>query len=433
MNKPKRNRVRLFAAIATAAILTPAIAVGASQLHQMYLESTGNYRREVVVSPDTTETVFDNAPKDWEAGWIPDDLHEEDMSNTIGDTRGLERYVSDDYIRWIKVVLYRLSAGQTYHNASSFVVDSQAFDTESGNHAVLLTYSRDYRYGSIAFAGTNYVAEVSLGKMTEEEAKKVLENISLIDSDIDYAYEYKEPAKDSEDTPQVTLPAETLESYAYARNINNMHMMQIGETAEYFYGQNLGVNVTVESVAVQDNFAGLKTDAIGMKANFSKYLDGNGKITATREAIKYGDGINTLNTALKSEQVRQYAIITKLKFTNNSDKPVECLNLSLSALSLDGTQLCRPVDVKQESCDDYRWSDNELISEGPHFSLSADRTLNKNNLEVLNPGDSAEVTFANLVDEDAFGNLYLRLGSVCTNNKEMMKSNVVNISELKPQ
>lgn len=431
MKKSKRRNIRLFAAIAAAAVLTPAIAVGASQLRQMYLEQTGNYARDIVVTPEAENIVYDTSPKKIEIGFVPEDFIDySEFTITPDGKKPRDRYGTADFSRHITVSLFRLKKGQVYRNAQIAVTDSRSFDTAAGNQVTLLKHT-DGRYdGSISFKGTNYVIEYSLGKMTEEEAKKVIENISLIDSDTDYAIEYTEPKVQPEE--HITESDAEKELWDYQKSIDNMHIMQIGETAEYLYGWKLGVDVTVESVTLQENFDGLHTDAIGMETDFSKYLDADGKITAAREFIRRGDGINTIDEAVKSEQVRQYVIVTKLKFTNNSAQEVHDLSLNLLTFSLDGTQMRRPADLLENPADDIRWSDNLLIIEPNHFSLSADCALNKNHIETLNPGESAEVTFANLADEDALGNLWLRLNCIGTSDKNMMKSNVIDISNLKP-
>ena len=149
----------------------------------------------------------------------PHTLHEEDYEpywnsyyfykvpkGSLPDLNKLELHFDEYPIGEIPDDLLKYSNG--YNTANETIVSSPLQE--------YLEKTQEYR---------NYISSVP------EQVYITWENETKPPVDCDVV---KESAKDSDETPQVTLPAETLESYAYARNINNMHMMQIGETAEYF-------------------------------------------------------------------------------------------------------------------------------------------------------------------------------------------------------
>ena len=139
------------------------------------------------------------------------------------------------------------------------------------------------------------------------------------------------------------------------------------------------------------------------------YLDENGKITAKRSLIHYGDGINSLDEVISEETTTMQVLVLELTYTNEGAESAG-VGIFAPLFQLEDNHI---VDMRVKDWDEgieYNWETaGELMADNSFFSFATQHGHEKNGIYDLAPGESATVQLAYLVDEDWLGNLYLDL------------------------
>ena len=168
----------------------------------------------------------------------------------------------------------------------------------------------------MAFTGTKYAAQLYINQLSDEEVRQLAEGMTLTPADTETASVWDDSLNREEGNGGYTV--------SYDIDKSRMQLYQVGEsvqgTAAYGY---TGYTFSVEQASLQDNFDGITTDAIGMAADYSGYLDADGKITTVRSLVKLGDGVNTLDEVVKQENIQQKVLRVTLRCTNNSSEDQE--------------------------------------------------------------------------------------------------------------
>lgn len=390
---PKRHlhwKRTLIAAAAVAATiaLVPSTVLAVSHI-TAYVRDTGAYQKDVVISAENNTSA---QPMALSFGWLPDGMTETDGKYYDAQDRGISpvfwKLTDSNHIMEYSIQ-YAISHEQYDYNDKTVLYVQK--DTTGKSGAV---YDRELL---IAFQDTPYVAQLYItDNVTEEEWKKIAENLTLTPSDKETAQEWTEPEAIMENAD---APVQL--------DTSRLQVCQIGDiVSDTVFDGN--TTVSVNSASLQNNFDGLTTDGIGMTADYSAYQNVDGSIADNiRTWYSCGDGVDTLNKQIEQETIPQRVLVLHLTYTNTGSEAEEvCVSPYLFCLEND-TAFSDPDALyndiyHEDSC-------GELKYDGMAFSFATNHSYQKNNLTALQPGESADVTLAFLIDEDALDNLYLNL------------------------
>lgn len=229
------------------------------------------------------------------------------------------------------------------------------------------------------------------------------------------------------ETASQTLPASELKIYnigdsfdieAYAQNSD-------GEYGLY------PVTAKVDNFTVSDKIELLP----GMTApdEWSSAVNSDGTLkTNTLKYIKSGDGINTVDEIVKTEEVAQKFVRADITYTNNTDAELNSVLFyaTLMLIKNDGSNytLYTPDELAGEDYDRVIWDGaaNTLFME----CMSVSDEEGKNYISSIKPGESATVSVAWIVNENDLNDLYLNLdgsGSPYVFGETLIKNQFVDI------
>ena len=397
--KPDRKNNRFIfgtiAAAAAVAIILPTSVYAYNKIAS--ISKTAKYQNTVVLSANqesssenTTENPWEIELMDYEFGWLPegfvkpdDDWHYENETDSIAPQ------------------FFRLPDGKSTEIDLRF---SENYETyKSNGKTAMINYRVSYgksedelNYGReiwVSFDGTNYFLDICLTDgISQEDTKKIIDNLKLVPTDEVYfstylPWEDKTPTTNSGDTVR-EVDMEKCEVY------------HVGDTISYPGNPNelSGYSITLNSAEITDSFDGINTDGCGWEADYSELMDENGNVAEnTRQWIKYGDGINTVDEIVKEETVPMHILKLNVTYTNISDETNDIGIDPLLFQFIDGkpyTYWCSEDDL------DYEDSIRHYRDRG-HFSLDADPDKKGGkNAVILEPGESTDVQLAFFVADD---------------------------------
>ncbi|MDE6834189.1 MAG: hypothetical protein K2J39_08125 [Ruminococcus sp.] len=381
--------------------------------------SDGNDDKQVNESTKTvTETQskpaenYDDTIYDVEYGWLPEGLEYQQGNEYDGKFH--------DFIHntgMTPAFVKNVSGGETPHESNFTVIDEYQTDDKTIEIAYRSNYEENtdnYNFGRIGtayFKDTPY--ELSLwvtDNVTKEDFKKILENVKLVPSDTETASIYsgvqkKEPVQ--------------FESSSYEQNgikVDESQIIQIGEELGEQFPDLVGnISTKIKSVSFSDNFNGLTTDGVGREADFSQYLNEDGKlIENVREFYTTKNG---KEETIYFDDTTVSVMTVTITYTNNGDKPTAdggyCVFPTLQTIH-DGYfynphfyNIMETEAMLEETITDYK-ENYQKIADCAGFSFSSPNQERRNEIH-LDAGESAEVTLAFIVEDKFRDNLYLRL------------------------
>lgn len=383
----KRTMTILLTAAACAAILVPSVAVGASQIYQAWQTRTDPHRNAIQIDARTNTSDQVMALS---YGWLPEEL-------TCSEDG---KYRSETSDMAMTPLFWKLpSDTMTLSTMTEYVTGQETYTTKSGNTVMYVQRDAGYDEMWVAFTDTLYVAQLYVNGMSEEETRQIAEHLTLVPAETETASIWDD-AKMNAEGVEITIPLQF--------EPENLNLCNVGDTVA-LSGMDGDFSVTINRAALQDDFTGIKTDCIGLDADYRGYLDENGKITAKRSLIHYGDGINSLDEVISEETTTMQVLVLELTYTNEGAESAG-VGIFAPLFQLEDNHI---VDMRVKDWDEgieYNWETaGELMADNSFFSFATQHGHEKNGIYDLAPGESATVQLAYLVDEDWLGNLYLDL------------------------
>lgn len=407
MRKPTMIAVAVLAAV----VVIPSSAYAVSRVYNASVEPIGNYQQNVLI--DVGESASDSSASNQimalQIGWMPDGI--------TSDESGIKYYDAQNQHRCVTVAFWKVKEGENCLKDEERGIVSQRTETINGNQVFFLQRNvteTEKESGTVifdkvvwvAFTDTNYAVQLfATTGMTDDEVEKVVENLSLTPSDAETAEHWMSEEEWAELVEEQMEEAESAEIQTVC-DLSAMQLYQIDDTIPGNIYEDT-VQMTVNSVELQDNFDGLpQVDCIGNATDFdySQYLKEDGTIVDNvRTWYRAGDGVNTLDEMLKQETMEQKVVVMHLTYTNTGAQYVEdCICPYLFLMEEDGTLLRYTQDTEEQFYDDscnlgYDGGSFLFETEGEHF---------KNNL-LLKAGESADVVLAFVVNTEDLDKMYL--------------------------
>ncbi len=352
-----------------------------------------------------------------EYGWLPEGLEYQEDESPYG--RKFHNWSTDD---GMTPIFSRVPEGVTYYeDIGNPEIEAAKGEWLLDGKTVSIYYRGTYipdnpehNFGRIAFIyfdNTPYVLQLYVTDgISEEDFKKIIDNVKLVPSDTETAGIYTQPQNEQENTEF------TVGSY------ENMGIpvedSTIAQVCEEVYEKNPdiwgNVSAKVTGVRFDDDFNGLTTDGIGLKADYSEYLNTDGTLVENvRKWVKFENGTET---EYGTETVPISVMTVNITYTNNGTEPVDdyCVCPTLQT-KYDGyffrqriydiIKMQTEISTNNIDCiDTFRY----LTADDMHFSFSCPKQSDKNNINIA-PGESVEVTLAYIVEDNLRDNLYLSM------------------------
>ncbi len=448
--KPARKKAgRTFLLVAAAAaLMCTTVFAGVAIRERFFTEAEGNYGVNITIGPAETEVESGDidssaaallseleAPEEIpaevtvEASYIPEGMVQYDDGWKID-------YEDDLYGGSFSMGVQIMDKDPTETlMLETSVVDSEVLEI-NGHYAVWLSlnYKDD---GSGSTTQKMYILYPEVWRMltiyslneevTKEELLKVAEGISLVGSEemmsLEDAYtisDYEEETEmedyDAEDGVYTTVEVSAVEE--------NLH--QIGDSFEISaYSKSEAdeefhhtVSVRVSDVQVSDNMSilgddwqsildsGMYTDAL------QESTDEDGSLLPeVIEYVKTGDGIDSLNTVVKTEEAEQKLICATIEFTNNGEADLHNVLYNADLITLTEDDNGMMIIYDRNSLEEGDW-DYMTASCGytmDYYTAGGDGTAGSNYITDLLTGETITVTVAWIVRADEMPYLYLNM------------------------
>lgn len=417
----KRNAFRMKKSavtaivVAAAVVLVPSTAFAVNRMNA-YFQQSGNYQQNLVIGNNAASDSSTSAqPMTFQTGWLPEGMQLMNAESTAADS-GVRKYTSADD-QGLSMFLWKMDS----HDAALEHKINNALSEETytcGENTVLCAttdvtgqahpntaFNREVW---ISFPDSPYALQVYVSAgISEDDLKKIAENVSLTPCETEVADIWDNQTDDKQIEPD--------ESEHTAFDSSQFQAAAIGETVS-----NETTSVVINSATIQDTFDGITTDGTGTSKDYSSYANADGTVAdITRTWYKYGDGVNTLDSAIKTETKAQKILRMDLTYTNlTQETQEECVCPRL--FWFDGQNVLQSEDMEAKHAGiEFSWKDsyrrdifgseeNDMLNtDDMAFSFNTDHSTHKNNITDMKPGESVDVTLYFMVDADNLDSLYV--------------------------
>ena len=416
----KKWNLSRTAAVAAVCVLAASTAVYAGEkLYHLYLEKQGDYSVAVGIKADENADEMT----------LPKEVHDLDI---------FARYIPDG-MEWIDE--YHLEYPE-HESTGGFsfafaLLDQDTFGQITTDENVVESEERTFgsyegvylKYNSLANDGSftqriylfcpelYHMVTIYIGDdISKEDAMKVAENLVLTENDtilqtaeMDKASRMDLAEEPIDEAPETSIAQDSLLLHSIGETFD---MSATGETiaGEYLTAD---ISACVDSIQVADDLQLLDADQI--PEEWQTAVDEDGKLVKnTLSYVKSGDGVNTLDEVVDTQEVSQKLVYATVTYTNPSDEEIDHMLYIGSLMLLDQeNDSYTVIDPNERSGDGYDriiWDGAARTAEMKYSDVTDFSQGNGGNyIPFLKPGESIQVHMAWIVNEPDLANMYLNL------------------------
>ena len=430
VNQQRRKRWTASKVAAVAAACTLAVSTAAYagvNLYHWFLEKQGAYGVAVKIDADSAakETVLpDEVPEvDLFARYIPKGMSWNDDYHLQ-----YPGYEQTGGFSFAFVLLDKNDLGQVVQDQN--VVDSEA-RTFGKYQGVYLKYNSITESGTfnqriyLACPDLYRVLMIYIGDdVSKDEAIKVAENLVISESTTMVKTAGLPTWSEDRTAERIEENDELLTSV----DEKKLTIYQVGDTfkldvtgedtnGEYLTGT---ISAKVDSIQIKDDLQLLDPDKIPEK--WTEAVGSDGKLlTNTLNYVKAGDGIDSLDEIVRSEEVKQKLVYATVTYINDSDEEIDHMLYlgSLLTMTRENGKVQIYVSAEQagDGYDRITWDGAAHTGEMVYISS-------------IKPGESVQLNMAWIVNENDLKNLYLNVtgdGAAYEFSENIMKNGLVEI------
>ena len=423
------GRTATAAAVACVLIGTGAYAaVNAYRNYHMNLQQQGSYSVVTGVTADTesqtTEVLPDQiADVKIETSYIPEGMEWKDE-------RHLD-YINTDNKGGFSIDSVLIGDGNLEKGLTDTSVEESEQTTFGEHEGVYLKYhtvQTDTHFNQRIYLlcpEEDRIVTMYIGSdVSKEEAYKVAEGITLTETgemistadmwDWNTLVENENAALaegDGSELPayDTVVPADRLHIYTMGEEIYKDPVLT--EDTEGNQTAESKVSLSVDSVQVSDDFSLL--NEVYIPDEWKDRLDENGKLKDNEATyVKCGDGVDTLDEVVRTENFPAKLVYAALTVTNHSDQDLENIHYYIKMSLLDQTDDgYQEKDYMNQSGEDYdyvQWDGGLNIDGGMQY-YDSQSDIGKNYISSLAAGESTQVNVAWIVNEEDLGRMYLEV------------------------
>ncbi len=423
------GRTATAAAVACVLIGTGAYAaVNAYRNYHMNLQQQGSYSVVTGVTADTesqtTEVLSDQIPDvKIETSYIPEGMEWKDE-------RHLE-YINTDHKGGFSIDAVLIGDGNLEEGLTDTNVEESEQTTFGEHEGVYLKYhtlQTDTHFNQRIYLlcpEEGRIVTIYIGSdVSREEAYKVAEGITLTETgemvstaDMwDWNTFIQSTKGTEEEETGVGLP-----SYGTVVPADKLHIYTMGEEiykddyltedAEGNQTAESKMSLSVDSVQVSEDFSLLNEAYI--PDEWKDRLNETGKLKDNEASyIKRGDGVDTLDEVVRTENFPAKLVYATLTVTNHSDQDLENIHyyikMSLLDQTDDGYQEKGYMNQSGEDYDYVQWDGGLNIDGGMQY-YDSQSDIGKNYISSLAAGESMQVNVAWIVNEEDLDRMYLEV------------------------
>lgn len=379
------------------------------------IESTAEYQNYIYVNyPADGERI--NETFTTEFTWLPEGLE------LAGENTNIAGKYSNGYGGGMTPCLYTVPESGI-HNRLDNSADFEQYETD--DRVIMINYRVGYEENAphdedyekykpahiqfgrevwVAFKGTKYVQMFFItDDFSKDDARQMAENIQLVPTDEETGCEWFNRYEDSDTAESIDFEmSKAMDKYEY---------VTLGDTISKNYNGEK-VDITVNSARYQDNFDGLHTDVCGWETDFSEFLSTDGRIHNQRQWIQYGDGINTIDTDISSEDQLMKVLVLDVTYTNTGSSEITYDSsiagcICPTVLMENNGSITRPSFITKDGLG-FEDSLRHLMCDDMMFSFDSPNKGDKNHVNIP-VGGKADIQLAFLVPENNIGNVYINI------------------------
>ena len=440
--RKKWTAPKVAAVAAVCALTVSSVAYAGVNLYQWILEKQGSYG--VTVQLDGDGAAKENAlpveiPEvDLSAGYIPEGMSWTDEYHL--------KYPENEQaggFSFAFVLLDKNDLGQVAQDRNVIDSEERTFGKYQGVYL---------KYNSIAESGTfnqriylvcpdlYRVLMIYVGDdVSKEDAIKVAENLVISETTTmvktaglpTWSDEIVQKTEEDSDEMITSIDEEKLPVYQVGDTFN------LEVTGEDTNGEYLTetISAKVDSIQIADDLALLDPDKIPEK--WAEAVGSDGKLIAnTLNYVKNGDGIDSLDEVVMSEDVKQKLVYVTVTYTNDSDEEIDHMLYLGSLLTMTRENGKAQIYVSSEQSGDtydhITWDGVAYTGEMVYYNVSENYGNGGNYISSIKPGESIQLNMAWIVNETDLPGLYLNLtgdGVTYEFSDYILKNGLVDIRE----
>lgn len=438
----KRTGARVAAAAAVCVLATSTIAYAGVKLYHMFLEKQGTYSIVTGIKTEGSTGKIDLPEKihdiDISAGYIPegmewvDELHLEypEHDRTGGFSFASALLDGDDLSKVMQDKNVVDSEERTFGSYEGvYLKYNDLAEDGSFNQRIYLLCPDVYRVITV------YIGD----DISKEDAMKVVENLAITESDtmmetagLDTWSEMVSPEESLGEASLTSIADDKLP----VRQIGEaFDLSAFGEDSDGHYTTENQISVCVDSVRVEDDLRLL--DQKYVPEEWMAAVGADGKlVNNTLSYVKSGDGVDSVDEIVKTENMKQKLVYATVTYTNKSDREINHM-LYIGTLMLmnhkDGAyQIYHPQEQAGDDYDRVIWDGVADAAEMTYSSIYEDYGNGGNYISSLKPGERIQVNMAWIVNENDLNKMYLNLNGdsgAYEFSDSMLKTGLVDICQ----
>lgn len=442
-NRKKPVRKMVIVGLAAAMALGTTVFAG-TKIYRMYSQQVGNYGVQVKIG-ETDKPEQENA--------LPNGEAETDGGSLTGDTvleipdiKVKLNYLPEGMVQWeetkyhyetdtelqggISFVVYAMDTGDDAFQILDKNVVSEEKIRISEHDGVYLELQRDaggstYARLYVFYPESHHVMEMMIGPdVSREEAIKIAEGMELVELE---AGETPEVGMNVAWSTAFQAEAETEVETEFQGNriaeMKNTH--QIGEafSSEFFAQDENGESLHTDSITAKVTSVQVADDLSPL--NGSEYIDDswlnavdeNGRLLPDEiRYIKRGDGIDTLDEIVKTEQAAQKLVLVTMDYTNTGERTLKNVLISNGLIPICENQDGYSIYDRGAGDEQTPWDKVESMGvawcgEMGFFNWRTEYGNGGNYIGEISPGETVTLQMAWIVDEDQLEYLYMAVNS----------------------
>ena len=439
--KKKWTGKKVTAAVAAGALAASTIVYAGTNLYHMFIEKQGKYSVSIGLEANDKNGKI-NLPAeihdiDISAGYIPEGMEWIDEFHLQ-----YPEHTNSGGFSFSSVLLDNDDMGKIMQDKDVIDYEKRIFGSYEGVYLKfnkLLEESYDQRI--YLFCPDIYrVIMIYIGDdVLKEDAVKVVENLKITENEtmMETAdlYTWSELVSTEETSAEEEITSIEDDNLPIHQINDEFTISGTGEDSNGNYVENNKISVCVDSVQIEDDLQLLDQDRVPEKLLNEVGTDGKLKDN-TLSYVKFGDGVDSVDQIVKTENVKQKLVYATITYTNRSDEEITHM-LYLGSLMLlnheDGTyEIYDPGDQSGDRFDRVIWNGGAKTREMQYYSVSEDYGNGGNYISSLKPDESVQVDMAWIVNENDLGHIYLNLngdGAAYEFSDATLKMGLVDISQ----
>ena len=439
--KKKWTGTKVAAAILAGALAASTIVYAGTNLYHMFIEKQGKYSISTGFEAKDKNEKIDLPAEihdiDISAGYIPEGMEWIDEFHLQ-----YPEHINSGGFSFSSVLLDNDDMGKVMQDKDVVDYEKRTFGSYEG---VYLKFNKlweeSYDQRIYLFCPDIYrVITIYIGDdVLKEDAVKVVENLKITENEtmMETAdlYTWSELVSTEETSAEEEITSIEDDNLPIHQINDEFTISGTGEDSNGNYVENNKISVCVDSVQIEDDLQLLDQDRVPEKLLNEVGTDGKLKDN-TLSYVKFGDGVDSVDQIVKTENVKQKLVYATITYTNRSDEEITHM-LYLGSLMLlnheDGTyEIYDPGDQSGDRFDRVIWNGGAKTREMQYYSVSEDYGNGGNYISSLKPDESVQVDMAWIVNENDLGHIYLNLngdGAAYEFSDATLKMGLVDISQ----